>query len=192
MNLPFWRRSRQTLLIDSAACGREAAVARTGKMVTTGLLRHATCNSETHLHVVARHWGVGCWKKGWRRDPHTMEEDMQESDFALPDNQPSQPHQTPGSSLFSGECIAPPTSSECTPALGSPHQQRWQNMALPSWTASAAYAARTASHAASGAAARRSSGSWVPRLLVTLCGTWAFSVAAPRRSDHTERGECKG
>ena len=109
---------------------------------------------------------------------------MQESAFfALPDNQPSQPHQTPGSSLFSGErSIAPPTSSERTPALGSPHQQRWQNMALPSWTASAAYAARTASHAASGAADRRSSGSWAPRLLVNLCGTWAFSVAAPRRS----------
>ena len=118
-------------------------------------------------------------------DTHThMEEDMQESAFALPDKQPSQPPQTPGSSLFSGERIAPP--------IGSPRQQRWQNMALPSWTASAAYAARTASHAASGAAARRSSGSWVPRLLVTLCGTWAFSVAAPRRSDHTERGECKG
>ena len=28
---------------------------------------------------------------------------MQDSDFALPDNQPSQPHQTPGSSLFSGQ-----------------------------------------------------------------------------------------
>jgi hypothetical protein len=112
---------------------------------------------------------------------------MQESACALPDNQPSQP---PGSSLFSGECIAPPTSSERTPALGSPHQQRWQNMALPSWTASAAYAARTASHAASGAAARRSSGSWVPRLLVTLCGTWPWRHRVAH--GHTERGECKG